>query len=196
MAYHHPDVVPKIVLIILAAFGSLFYVTFVTVLVKHRNEPPFNSPFFRFCISISVSDLANMFHALFFNRIPELGFLFGFFRLFGQYLAKYATVSLFFIGLTQVNAVLLLAMNRFTAVALPLKHQKVMMTMMIDDDDDHDDMMTATTTTIMVMILKDPFRSGTQGINDLLWASSGSVPLLWGSLCSSAMSTTRSENRT
>ncbi len=58
----------KIVLVILGSIAGPFYASFLLVLIKRRKKEPFNSAFFRLCLSIGVADLGNLFHAYLFSQ--------------------------------------------------------------------------------------------------------------------------------
>ena len=116
------------VMLVFVAFSIPFYILFLLTISINRHKEPFNSPFFILCFSLGLADVATLFHTYIFVKAP--GWSWG--HLFwveygypGSFLSYYGNMILWALSFAQNIGVLLIAMNRFTAVVFALSHENV-----------------------------------------------------------------------
>ena len=116
------------VMLVFVAFSIPFYILFLLTIFINRHKEPFNSPFFILCFSLGLADVATLFHTYIFVKAP--GWSWG--NLFwveygypGSFLSYYVFMVLWALSFAQNIGVVLIAINRFTAVVFTFCHQGV-----------------------------------------------------------------------
>lgn len=116
------------ILLLVAIVSSFVYVIFLIVLIKHRKTTEeFRSSFFKIWMALSVADLYVLLHTHMFTKPAYWGWFREelFLRYQSGFLPSYAAFGMRTASLAQFNGVLLLALNRYTAIVLPIRHHKV-----------------------------------------------------------------------
>ena len=117
------------VMLAFVAFSIPFYILFLVTILINRHKEPFNSSFFILCFSLGIADMATLFHSYIFVKAP--GWSWG--HLFwvkygypGSFLSYIGNMLLWALALAQHIGVLLIAINRFTAVVFTFRQQRVL----------------------------------------------------------------------
>uniref|UniRef100_A0A914WGG4 G-protein coupled receptors family 1 profile domain-containing protein n=1 Tax=Plectus sambesii TaxID=2011161 RepID=A0A914WGG4_9BILA len=95
------------------------YTVLLVVLFVFRRS--LNSTFFTFCISTGVADLWISLHKFAFTKIPRVLFYDDVFA--NKSMATMSKMGVWYIYLAQVFGVLLMSLNRYTALVYPLRHK-------------------------------------------------------------------------
>ena len=102
-----------------------FYLTFIMTLIKNRNHRELGSPFFKIAMATGMSDLIFVIHHYIFWKAPQLNLFPTLFITGGSILGQYGFGMIFFGRLGQAAGVLLMTLNRLTAVVKPFTHMIV-----------------------------------------------------------------------
>lgn len=117
-----------ICMLIFVSISVPFYILFLLCILINRRKEPFNSTFFTLCLSLGVADIATLIHSYVFVKTPGWSWGHVFWVTYGSrgsFLALYSNALMWGLALAQHIGVLLIAINRFTAIALSLRHENV-----------------------------------------------------------------------
>jgi hypothetical protein len=103
-----------------------FYMLFAWTLIRYRKSR-LASPFFALCLSSAVVDICHLIHFTSLYHLNIDGWAVARALLSNPTgpLPKYKMIGAFYLGQVQIFAAVLIAFNRFTALAIPFKHDSV-----------------------------------------------------------------------
>ncbi len=96
-----------------------------TILGYRKVEPHLKNAFFHLWMALGMADLSHAAIFWFSSKIPLMGFADNFFLTVGR---KFATIIMYFMFVSHFNQVLgivMLSVNRFTAIIYPAKSEQV-----------------------------------------------------------------------
>jgi hypothetical protein len=117
-----------IILVIFVSISIPVYIVLIATALLNRSKEPFRSAFFTLAVSLGVSDIFMIFHEYFFIKTAEWGWCKEFWLTYGSrgsFLAFYSIAMAFALAAAQFLGVLLLSINRFTAIVFYSKHARV-----------------------------------------------------------------------
>uniref|UniRef100_A0A914X0Z4 Serpentine receptor class gamma n=1 Tax=Plectus sambesii TaxID=2011161 RepID=A0A914X0Z4_9BILA len=100
------------------------YILVLITLWKNRNEETLKHAFFKLMISVGIADVGTILNIFFTTRLAEWGWAPQIFIWLGGMSSRIANTCKSFFGTSQALGVLVVALNRYTAFMIPLKHQK------------------------------------------------------------------------
>jgi hypothetical protein len=98
---------------------------YLITLRKNRNEETLKSPFFKLMFSLGIADVGMMFTLLLGTDLAASGLVPEVFIFLGSLSARLFNIGLYGFGSAQDFGVLFVALNRFTAYLVPMKHSQV-----------------------------------------------------------------------
>lgn len=101
------------------------YVYMIIILIRHRQHKTLGSAFFTICIFLGVFDLGALILFALFHKFSHRGWFEQFYISHNAILSKICQPLPWYALFGQQCFVLLLSINRFTAITLPLKHKFV-----------------------------------------------------------------------
>ena len=116
-----------IILLIFLLVSLPLYITFLGMLIRFRNKRPLSSSFFTICFMLGISDLVTLTNSWLLFKMPMLGWL-GTDWLIRQApvtIGKVATMTSWWAAIGQFHGIFLMALNRLTSMAFPLRHHFV-----------------------------------------------------------------------
>uniref|UniRef100_A0A914WXN2 G-protein coupled receptors family 1 profile domain-containing protein n=1 Tax=Plectus sambesii TaxID=2011161 RepID=A0A914WXN2_9BILA len=100
------------------------YILVLITLWKNRNEETLKHAFFKLMISVGIADVGTILNIFFTIRLAEWGWAPQIFIWLGGMSSRIANTCKSFFGTSQSLGVLVVALNRYTAFMIPLRHQK------------------------------------------------------------------------
>ncbi len=101
------------------------YIMYLITLRKNRNEETLKSPFFKLMFSLGIADVGVMFTLLLGADLAASGLVPEVYIFLGNLSARLFNIGCYGFGLAQNFGVLFVALNRFTAYLVPMKHSLV-----------------------------------------------------------------------
>jgi MFS family permease len=101
------------------------YILLLITLWKYRKEETLKHSFFKLMFSIGIADIG-VISTIFFARVAEWGWFPLFFIGLGGFSSRIFNFFNLFFAMAQALGVFVVAINRYTAYMMPLRHQKVL----------------------------------------------------------------------
>jgi hypothetical protein len=102
------------------------YIMIIITIAKNRKDEVLKHAFFDLMISVGVADLGRIFCTISGSTLPRKGWVPQFYIWLGSDLSvRLSFAGLFSFGRAQLFGVFVVALNRFTAYALPMRHNRV-----------------------------------------------------------------------
>uniref|UniRef100_A0A914XG54 G-protein coupled receptors family 1 profile domain-containing protein n=1 Tax=Plectus sambesii TaxID=2011161 RepID=A0A914XG54_9BILA len=100
------------------------YILLLITLWKNRNEETLKHAFFKLMMSIGIADVGTILNIFLTFRLAEWGWVPQIFIWLGGMSARIAMIGTNLFSIAQVLGILVVAVNRYTAFMMPLRHQK------------------------------------------------------------------------
>uniref|UniRef100_A0A914V1H3 G-protein coupled receptors family 1 profile domain-containing protein n=1 Tax=Plectus sambesii TaxID=2011161 RepID=A0A914V1H3_9BILA len=101
------------------------YILVLLALWKNRKEEVLKHAFFKLMISIGIADVGTMLNLFFTIRLAQWGLVPELFIWLGGRSSRLSTTLVFFFANSQALMVLIVAINRYTAYMVPLRHRQL-----------------------------------------------------------------------
>ncbi len=120
--------IPEVVSFGLSCICFPIYVVFLITLIKFRKKSPFDSSFFAISFSHGVADVLMLIQSYMVYKFPQWDWLDlrNLYRAHSTgWLPIYCVVGVWFFGTAQMFGIVILALNRFSALVFPFGHSQV-----------------------------------------------------------------------
>ena len=110
----------------LVMFATLpIYILLIITLWKQRKDEILKSAFFKLMISVGIADIGTIISIFLTTRLALYGWVPQIFIWLGGTGARITNIFSFFFSFAQTCGVFIVAINRYTAFRMPLRHEKV-----------------------------------------------------------------------